>query len=86
MGVKLIRHYMETNGPSYYQGIVDKNKRLREQRREIIKEFDRNRLNKRHCQECGSHLDPDDEYHMRFGFCNEDCGMKLYGLHWSDFI
>lgn len=38
------------------------------------------------CEYCGAELDENDEYHVTFGVCNENCYMKMVGLSWNDFI
>ena len=37
------------------------------------------------CSGCGNPLDLTDEYAFNYGFCSVDCGMKTFGLSWSDF-
>lgn len=38
------------------------------------------------CENCGKKLDEHNEYHLRFGVCNEDCYMEMVGMSWSDFL
>jgi hypothetical protein len=37
------------------------------------------------CSGCGEPLDLGDEYSFNYGFCSIDCGMRTFGLSWSDF-
>jgi len=37
------------------------------------------------CSGCGEHLDLLDDYSRNYGFCSVDCGMRTFGLSWSDF-
>ena len=38
------------------------------------------------CEECGKELTIFDDYHRRWGTCNETCYLHLVGMSWSDFI
>lgn len=38
------------------------------------------------CEHCGKELDKNNEYHVTFRVCNENCYMEMVGLSWGDFI
>jgi hypothetical protein len=38
------------------------------------------------CQECEKDLDPENDYHKKFYLCDVDCGLRLVGMSWNDFI
>lgn len=37
------------------------------------------------CSGCDEPLDLEDEYSYKYGFCSVDCGMRTFGLSYSDF-
>lgn len=57
---------------------MNKRQRKKKWKKETPEEF-------QHCQECGTKLNFNDEYHMRWGTCDHYCYMCLVGLKPSDF-
>jgi len=57
---------------------MNKRQRKKKWKKDVPEEF-------QYCQECGKKLNFDNQYHMRWGTCDQFCYMYLVGLSVRDF-